>query len=230
MSEEVSQTEEPQGLGSEGVGDESVLFGNEGAANQTGQDGQEVQGAQKATDGKAQDGKTPSDDKAGGQDDADKVPEDGNYTLTMPEGVPLDEELFKALSPSFKEIGLTQGQAQKLVDGYIKAETARMGSQSEAFGEIQESWVKEAKNDKEIGGDKWDETLMHAKRAVGQFSTPALLDYLNVSGAGNHPEMIRLMAKVGAMIGEDNPAQGGAGEAAKPTDAAYILFPKDVKK
>jgi hypothetical protein len=65
---------------------------------------------------------------------------------------------------------------------------------------------------------------------VDRLGTPALKEYLNASGGGNHPELIRFMAKAGAMIAEDNPASGGAGGAGKPAEAAYTLFPSDAPK
>lgn len=163
-------------------------------------------------------------------DPANKVPEDGKYALTMPEGVELDGELAEALGPEFKELGLTNAQAQKLVDKYIAIQQARADKQSEGFAQIVEGWAATAKKDPEIGGDKWDASVQAAQRAVNRLGTPALKEYLNASGGGNHPELIRFMAKAGAMIAEDNPASGGAGGAGKPADAAYTLFPSDAPK
>lgn len=163
-------------------------------------------------------------------DPAAKVPEDGKYDLKMPDGVDLDTELAEALGPEFKELGLTHAQAQKLVDKYIGIQQARAGKQSEDFGKIVEGWADTAKKDPEIGGDKWDGSVLAARRAVDRLGTPALKEYLNASGGGNHPELIRFMAKAGAMIAEDNPASGGAGGAGKPAEAAYTLFPSDAPK
>jgi hypothetical protein len=163
-------------------------------------------------------------------DPAAKVPEDGKYDLKMPDGVDLDTELAEALGPEFKELGLTHAQAQKLVDKYIGIQQARAAKQSEDFGKIMEGWADTAKKDPEIGGDKWDGSVLAARRAVDRLGTPALKEYLNASGGGNHPELIRFMAKAGAMIAEDNPASGGAGGAGKPAEAAYTLFPSDAPK
>ncbi len=163
-------------------------------------------------------------------DPAAKVPEDGKYDLKMPDGVELDTELAEALGPEFKELGLTHAQAQKLVDKYIGIQQARAGKQSDDFGKIVEGWADTAKKDPEIGGDKWDGSVLAARRAVDRLGTPALKEYLNASGGGNHPELIRFMAKAGAMIAEDNPASGGAGGAGKPAEAAYTLFPSDAPK
>lgn len=163
-------------------------------------------------------------------DPAGKVPEDGKYDLKMPDGVDLDGELAEALGPEFKELGLTNAQAQKLVDKYIGIQQARADKQSDGFAKVIEGWATDAKKDPEIGGDKWDASVQAAQRAVNRLGTPALKEYLNSSGGGNHPELIRFMAKAGAMIQEDNPASGGAGGAGKPAEAAYTLFPTDAPK
>ena len=174
------------------------------------------------------DAKKPAEAKA--DDPLAKVPEDGKYTLTMPDGVELDGELAEALGPEFKELGLTHAQAQKLVDKYIGIQQARAGKQSEEFGATIAGWADTAKKDPEIGGTKWDGTVQTAQRAVKALGNDALRDYLNASGAGNHPEVIRFMAKAGALIAEDNPASGGAEGKGKPAEAAYTLFPTDAPK
>lgn len=163
-------------------------------------------------------------------DPADKVPEDGKYDLKMPDGVELDAELAAALGPDFKDLGLTNAQAQKLVDKYIATQQDRAAKQTEAWAGTVQKWADDAKADKEIGGAKWDQTVAASRRAVGKLGSPELREYLNASGGGNHPEMIRFMAKVGAMISEDSPANGGAGGQGKPVDHAYALFPSDAPK
>lgn len=168
--------------------------------------------------------------KPAADDKADKVPEDGKYDLKMPDGVELDAELAAALGPDFKELGLTNKQAQKLVDKYIEVQAGRQERRGEEWAATISKWADDAKADKEIGGDKWDGTVKSAQRAVTSLGTPALREYLNASGGGNHPELIRFMAKVGAMIREDNPAAGGAEGNGKPVDAAHLLFPNDAPK
>lgn len=180
---------------------------------------------------KAEHDKTkPADDKAKKDDPADKVPDDGKYALTMPEGVQVDQEMLDALGPDFKDLGLTNAQAQKLADKFIAVQTARATKQGEVWAATVSKWADDAKADKEIGGDKWGGTVTNAMRAVNQLGTPALKEYLESTGGGNHPELIRFMAKVGAMIREDSPAHGGAGGDGKPADAAHVIFPNDAPK
>lgn len=163
-------------------------------------------------------------------DVADSVPENGKYDLKMPDGVDLDTELADALGPEFADLKLTNAQAQKLVDKYIAVQTARMEKQGADFAETVAGWADTAKKDPDMGGDRWDGTVKTAQRAVNALGTPALKDYLNASGGGNHPELIRFMAKAGELIKEDNPAGGGAEGTGKPAEAAYTLFPTDAPK
>lgn len=205
-------------------GKEQGKTGAEGG--QSGEDGQD-----KGERSEKKDGESDADkdkDKTDKDDPADQVPEDGNYDLKMPDGVELDQEMLGALGPEFKELGLTHKQAQALADKYTEILQGRAQQQAEQWSETVSGWVEEAKADKEIGGDNWDATVEAGQRAVERLGTPALRDALNSSGLGNHPELIRIFAKVGAMIGEDDPADGGGGN--KPADAAHLMFPNDVPK
>ncbi len=172
--------------------------------------------------------KTEGDDKD--KSAADQVPTDGKYDLKLPDGVALDQELLDALGPEFKEAGLTNGQAQKLAEAYTKVLQERSAKETEGWSNTVAKWVDDAKADKEIGGDKWDVTVAASQRAINKLGTPALKEYLEASGGGNHPELIRFASKVGAMIREDDPANGGAGGSSKPAEPAHVLFPSDAPK
>ncbi len=168
-------------------------------------------------------------DKADPASPLNKVPEDGKYAFTMPEGVELDTELADALMPEFKELGLTQKQAQALVEKYASSIQAKAEKQGEAWAATVDKWAADAKADKEIGGDKWPVTTADAQRAIKAFGSDDLREYLNASGGGNHPSLIRFMAKVGATLKEDSPAGGGE-SGSKPADPAHVLFPSDAPK
>lgn len=225
---------------------ESVLFPNEdGEKKPEGEGGEKTEPEASAGDwkeyvsdpaksddenaaAKAEHDKTKPADKS--DDPLDKVPDDGKYTLTMPEGVQLDQELLDELSPEFKAAGLTSRQAQALTDKFIAKQTERAKQQGETWGKTVAGWVDTAKKDPEIGGPKWDASVSDARRALNTLGTPALREYLEASGGGNHPELIRVFAKVGATLKEDNPAAGGAGGAGRPAESAHRLFPNDAPK
>ncbi|MBB3558752.1 hypothetical protein FHX06_000049 [Rhizobium sp. BK512] len=165
-----------------------------------------------------------------GDDPADRVPDDGRYALTMPEGIEVDQELIDALGPDFHTLGLTNRQAQQLADRFIEIQGRRGKAAGEAWAGRVQGWADEARKDREIGGAKWTGTVGSAQRALSRLGTPALREYLNSSGGGNHPEMIRIFAKVGSMIQEDNPPNGGAGGNGRKAETAHLMFPKDAPK
>lgn len=237
------------GDGADTKAPESILYGNDekadNASNSAGDEGEDKSGGgwkeyepdpnktdEENAAAKAEHDKSkPADGNDKKSDDPlDQVPEDGKYTLTMPEGIPVDQELLDAVGADFKELGLTHKQAQQLADKFIEVNTKRAEKQAEQFAETITKWGEDAKKDKEIGGDKWDGTVKDARRAIDTLGTPELKKYLEITGGGNHPEIIRLFAKVGSMIKEDSPANGGAEGAGKPADPAHVLYPNDAPK
>jgi hypothetical protein len=109
----------------------------------------------------------------------------------MPEGMEVDKALLDKAVPLFKELNLTQEDAQKLID--LQSGTVQEGAQAqvEAHNQVLESWDKEIKADPEFGGDKFDENLGIAKQGLDAVGSDGLKDFLRESGAGSHPEVIK---------------------------------------
>lgn len=141
------------------------------------------------------------------------------YDLQMPDGVELDKAAADEFTTIAKELKLDQAAAQKLAD--IAAKQAQR--QVEAHTRLVESWVEQVKADKDIGGDKLDENLGIARKALETFGTPELRDVLNASGLGNHPEVIKAFVKAGKAISEDKFVAGAP--KGSDTDPARKLFP-----
>lgn len=148
---------------------------------------------------------------------APEVPE--SYDLQMPDGIELDKASADEFTTIAKELKLDQATAQKLAD--VAAKQAQR--QVEAHTKLVESWVESVKADKEIGGDKLEENLGIARKALDTFGTPELRDVLNASGLGNHPEVIKAFVKAGKAIGEDKFVAGAP--KGSNTDPAHKLFP-----
>lgn len=211
---------------SETAAPENILFPNEETSPESDVGARDEASTEDRDTGKPDD--TISDDQA--NDPADRVPDNGRYSLTMPEGIEVDQELVEALGPDFHEMGLTNRQAQQLADRFIEIQGRRGKAASEAWAGRVQGWADDARRDREIGGAKWAGTVGSAQRALSRLGTPALREYLNTSGGGNHPEMIRIFAKVGSMIQEDNPPNGGAGGNGRKAETAHLMFPKDAPK
>lgn len=88
---------------------------------------------------------------------------------------------------------------------------------------MSEQWVADLKSDKELGGEKLNENLATAKAALTQFGTPALVELLNTSRLGDHPEIVRAFYRAGKAIADDSIVPGGRGNSGV-TDKAARLF------
>lgn len=106
-----------------------------------------------------------------------------------------------------KELALKSDGGQKLVDWANEQGTALLEAASKAreseLQKEQQSWVDALKADAEFAGDKFDPALKSAQRAMTAVGTPALKQFLEETGLGNHPEMVRAFARMGAKLGED---------------------------
>lgn len=162
------------------------------------------------------DGTKPADDKG------TKTPE--SYDLQMPDGVELDTAAAEEFKGIAKEYGLTQEQAQKVAD--IGAKMVQR--QAEAHQAQVQTWVDAVKTDKEIGGEKLNENLAVARRTIDTFGSPELKEMLNVTGIGNHPEIVKLAYKIGKAISDDGFVRGG--NTSSPRSAAEIMYPSMAKK
>lgn len=127
------------------------------------------------------------------------------YDFTAPEGLSYDETILSNFSEVAKELNLPQAQAQKVLDKMAPVIAQR---QQEQFQAARQQWAEESRADQEFGGDKLQENLGHAKRAMDTFATPELRQMLDDSGFGNNPEVIRLFVRVGKAIGEDGIVTG----------------------
>ncbi len=93
---------------------------------------------------------------------------------------------------------------------------------AEAFNAQLKTWENEAKADKEIGGDNYEQNVATAVKAVEAFGDQDLKDVLNQSGLGNHPAVIRAFVKAGAQLKEAPVLKGaGASENMTLADALY---------
>jgi len=148
---------------------------------------------------------------------------DAYADFALPEGVQPDTQLsaeFKALA---KELGLPQEGAQRLVDLY--AERAREAAEgpTRLWQEQQSQWQKQVKADRELGGLGLARNIATAGKAIDAFGGPDLRRALEITGAGNHPDVVRFFYRVGKAISEDGMV---APRAARSTKSyAEIFYP-----
>ncbi|WHZ42194.1 peptidase [Rahnella bonaserana] len=155
------------------------------------------------------------------KDKADKVPE--KYEFKSPvEGQELDAEMAAALDPVARELGLNNEQAQKLVDIYGKDILPKIEArQQENWAKQTEAWANEVKTDKEIGGDAFVANVGLAQKALDTFAPAGLREYLETTGLGNHPDLVRCFVKVGKAMSEDSMVMPNTGGQRSQADILY---------
>lgn len=158
--------------------------------------------------------------------------------FTLPEGATLDAPTIEKASALFKDLNLSQPQAQSLVDFYQGQVKAAADAGAQAYKDMVEGWGAELKADKDIGG-KLPAVSASIGKMLDSLGDPALTtavkDAMNLTGAGNHPAIVKAMAKLADMVNEGTHVQGKGpsphgqtqtGQTAKPS-AAQALYPNN---
>lgn len=157
-----------------------------------------------------------------------KAPQDApvEYAdFALPEGVEVDGETLSEARSLLGEMKLPQEQAQRLVDFYAGKIRQFGAAQADNWVKLNEKWVSDFKADREIGGERVAETVAAAVRAMDRFGTPGLREALIMTGAGNHPEVIRFVARVGKATAEDRFVVAAGASAGASRSAAEVLYP-----
>lgn len=147
--------------------------------------------------------------------------------FTAPEGAAIVPEVLGAFKDAAKALNLSQADAQALVDkvvpGMLKNNAASVQSLAK---QVSEGWLGASKSDTEFGGEQFDANLAVAKRTLESFGTPALTKFLNDSGLGNHPEMIRWAYKIGQQLGPDGKFVTASASSSGVRAPESVLWPK----
>lgn len=193
---------------------------NEDNAASEGQDGQQKQDQENKEATSKQDDAADKDGEDKDGEDKEGGNKDEPYSVSAPEGLTITDNVMSTFNELANELELPEEGAQKIVD---KIAPIISQNQEKQVEELKAGWLEQAQTDKEIGGDKLEANIAQAEKAQEQYFAPEFKAFLDKSGLGNHPEMIRGLMKVGATLSEDKIVNGGApsGE----TDAADALFP-----
>ena len=198
------------GVGGEGDSEKSLMTGGKGPDDEDDKEGEDEE-----------------------KKEPDEVPLPVKYDLTPPEGFEVNDEILAEADPVFRELKLTNEQANKLMPLAGKFADRLFGAQQDAFQAQASDWAKQAKADPELGGRNWKETETLVAKALDNFGAPEGSDFrklLDTTKLGNHPEMIRMFRKVGAALSEDGVLPRGDAGAPVKEDRLAVLYPNDVTK
>ena len=147
------------------------------------------------------------------------------YTdFTFADGVEIDAPLIGEFKGIASELKLDQAGAQKVVDLGAKMVKTFGERQATALKAEVAKWGEASKNDTEFGGAKFEENRALANKVLKSFGSAELTELLGNSGLSQHPEVMRLLVKVGAVISEDKfvPAANSGNGVRGPNDYRHM--------
>lgn len=149
-------------------------------------------------------------------------PED--IKVTIPEGIAVDEKTLADFKGLIADAKLTpQERAQKLIDLHVGALKAAADGSQKVWVELQTKWQGDVKADKELGGQNYDamrSTIAKAVTEVGGEQAAEIFEAFKLTGAGNHPAIVRLVFRMSKLVVEPDHVAGGAPADGKGKDFA----------
>lgn len=145
----------------------------------------------------------------------------------LPDGMTVDEAKLGDFTKLAAEARIPQDVAQKLVDLYSSELKAVSEAPMRAWTELQNTWRDAVKSDPEFGGKNLDKNLAATKAGLNNLlgdQAAKFFEALNVTGAGNNPDIVRGLFKAAAPHAPASPVAGRPAGGA-PKTAGATLYP-----
>jgi hypothetical protein len=160
----------------------------------------------------------------------------------VPDGFSLDEKVLTEASATFKELGLTQDAAQKLVDMHIRQAQEAAEQPYKAYTEMREGWRKSVLADPIVGNGadlkpEVKQTIARMYDVVGDTKlVTEFKEAMDMTGVGDHPAFVKLLYSLAQRATEGRPVAGtgptpasqaapGAAVRPNPAQAIYPNLP-----
>lgn len=145
--------------------------------------------------------------------------------LKLPEGSLLSADELSAVKKEAKDNKLTLDEAQGILD--IKNDTinAYNARQKQALSSFRKEWRSSWEKDPDFGGDKLSESTENAKRAWDKLADNELKTLADQTGWGDHPAVLRMLARAGALFSEDQLVRGTLGGPPKEIPPEERMYP-----
>ncbi|MBW1989420.1 MAG: hypothetical protein JRI97_07725, partial [Deltaproteobacteria bacterium] len=120
--------------------------------------------------------------------------------VKTPEGLGFAESYVDNFKQAAHKLGLTKEQAAGL---WSTLGEASKSNYEEYAAQIEAKTAETEAALKKEWGEQYDANVERARRVVAAFGGEELADYLEQSGLGNHPALVKFMAAVGEKLSED---------------------------
>src|SRR5258707_1345298 len=161
----------------------------------------------KTPESKAQEEPKPKDKEP----DAQQVPE--KYAdFKLPDGYQFDKASLDQATALFKENGLSQDQAQKLVDFYAANSLQAAEAPYKEWANLQKQWTDQI--GERFPGEKSTQVKSMISGVIDSALPPSLAmglrKALDITGAGSHPDVVEALSILLKPLSEGTPVRGGS--------------------
>lgn len=217
-----------QATGTEGGNEQAASAGAEGSTSSaatTQPEGNLLTGATGDSGGSKPEGDSkPADEKKEQPEGAPESYED----FKAPEGLKYDDQVMDAFKEVAKETNLSQAQAQNLLDKVAPVIAQRQMAQ---IAEVSKQWAERSQADKELSAD-WNRSMADIARVRDRFAKnedgsvdPDIAEFMSTP-IGNHPGLLKLLARAGRAIGEGSFPRGSEAGDGKVTPGDFYKSAK----
>lgn len=209
--QETQGTEGTEGAVTETEGTEGTEAGAEAARVETDEatsdeaETETTEPRKKTALGEALHAKDKQDDpalqKGGTEASSSKEPAPIEYEdFTLPEGVEISPEEMSRAKEVFGKANLPQETAQEYLDMH-RAEVQRtvddlQKKQWDDWMATRQVWRDTFQSDEEIGGNRANTSIQAGSNLIRSFGTEGLVEAIEQTGLGDHPEFIRFLARL----------------------------------
>jgi hypothetical protein len=145
-------------------------------------------------------------------------------SLKLPDGMKLEGDMKDGFAKAIAEADPNK-RAQALLDLYAGESKKIAEAAHKGFHDLNQKWVGEVKADAEIGGDKWPQVAATIAKGLDTYGTPGVRQALNLTGAGNNPEVIKTLYKMASALAEGGHVGGNPPAGSGEKDLSELMYP-----
>lgn len=155
---------------------------------------------------------------------APKPPE--KYELKLPDGSLLSPKDVEKVSAFAREKGMSQEQAQTLIEQRHEAVSDFMAQATANHQAEMKGWKEKIASDPEMGGANAEKNVQLAHEFFKAHADPETIREAEASGMGNHPGFVKLIWRLAMKAQPDKPIPPGNPQTVAPKSAAEMFWPK----
>ena len=144
------------------------------------------------------------------------LPDPDKYSIKAPEGI--SPEILGGFKAEALKNGVLPHQAEALLNWYHGFDKATDQASEAEYKKTVQANLEGLKKE---WGEGYDKEISAARMAVKEFGGDELIKYMNETGVGNDPAIIKAFAKAAKLFGEDKLREGGISDGR--------MTPQDIK-